>query len=282
VLDVHTEARPRLPLVALGDLGGAVREVADVADGGLDDELRPEVAGDRAGLRGRLDDDETLRHRRVTIATAAARDTPGVRPPLLYHVVAVLSWPVLYGPFRLRARGRENLPVTGGYVLACNHVSSLDPWPLGLPLWPSRWLRFMAKSELYWWPLRLLLDGAGAFKVRRGLSDAEAIETAVRLAREGHAIAMFPEGTRRVKGIVKKHEARPRSGAARIALEAGVPLVPAAVAGTDRLLSLGPLRIAYGPPVDLDGLRGAGDPRDAAQEATDRLMARIAELEASL
>jgi 1-acyl-sn-glycerol-3-phosphate acyltransferase len=205
-----------------------------------------------------------------------------VRPPLAYQVVAGLSWPVLYGLFRLRARGRENLPASGGYVLACNHVSSLDPWPLGLPLWPRRWLRFMAKSELYWWPLRLVLNGAGAFKVRRGLGDREAIELALQLARDGHVVAMFPEGTRRAKGLVKKHEPRPRSGAARIALEAGVPLIPAAVAGTDRLLRLGPLRIAYGPPIEMDDLRASDDLRSSSQEATERLMARIAELEASL
>jgi 1-acyl-sn-glycerol-3-phosphate acyltransferase len=203
-------------------------------------------------------------------------------PPLLYRVVAVLSRPVLYGPFRLRAHGPENLPATGGYVLACNHLSSLDPWPLALPLWPRRWLRFMAKSELYWWPLRLVLDRAGAFKVRRGGGDLEAIETAVELAREGHVIAMFPEGTRRTKGLVKRHQPRPRSGAARIALEAGVPLVPAAVAGTDRLLTLGPLRIAYGAPVEIEDLRASDDLRHSTQEATRRLMARIAELETSL
>jgi 1-acyl-sn-glycerol-3-phosphate acyltransferase len=205
-----------------------------------------------------------------------------VRPPPLYGVIALLSWPVLYGLFRLRARGRENLPATGGYVLACNHISNLDPWPVGLPLWPRRWLRFMAKSELYWWPVKYLLDGAGAFPVHRGLADVEAIETAVRLAAEGHVVVMFPEGTRRSKGLVKKHIARPRSGAARIALEADVPLVPCAVVGTDRLIRLGPLRVAYGPPVEIDDLRGSDDLRRSAQEATERLMARIAELEASL
>jgi 1-acyl-sn-glycerol-3-phosphate acyltransferase len=205
-----------------------------------------------------------------------------VRPPPLYGVIALLSWPVLYGLFRLRARGRENLPATGGYVLACNHISNLDPWPVGLPLWPRRWLRFMAKSELYWWPVKYLLDGAGAFPVHRGLADVEAIETAVRLAAEGHVVVMFPEGTRRSKGLVKKHIARPRSGAARIALEADVPLVPCAVVGTDRLIRLGPLRVAYGPPVEIDDLRASDDLRRSAQEATERLMARIAELEASL
>jgi len=205
-----------------------------------------------------------------------------MRPPGLYNVVAALTWPVLRGLYRLKARGLENLPASGGFVLTCNHVSSFDPWPLGMPLWPKRWLRFMAKSELYWWPMRLVLDGAGAFKVRRGLADVEAIETAVQLVRDGHTVVMFPEGTRRTKGLVKKHEARPRTGAARIALEAGVPLVPAAVAGTDRLLRFGRLRVAYGSPVDIDDLRSSDDLRHASQEATDRLMARIAELEASL
>ena len=204
-----------------------------------------------------------------------------MRPSLVYSLLAVLSWPVLYGLFRLRVRGRENLPARGGYVLACNHVSNLDPWPLGLPLWPGRFLRFMAKSELYWFPLSALLGRAGAFPVRRGQHDAAAIETAVRLAREGNVIAMFPEGTRRAKGLVKRFEARPRSGAARIALEAGVPLVPAAVKGTDRLARLGRLRVAYGQPVEIDDLRGR-DVAEAAPEATQRLMARIAELEALL
>jgi len=204
-----------------------------------------------------------------------------VRPSPTYTVAALLSWPILHGPYRFDARGRENIPAEGGFVLACNHVSNFDPWPLGLPLWPKRFLRFMAKSELYWFPLTLVLNAAGAFPVRRGQADAEAIETAVRLARDGNVIAMFPEGTRRRKGLVKRFEARPRTGAARIALEAGVPLVPAAVRGTERLLWLGPIRVVYGAPVELDDLRGR-DAREAAQEATDRLMARIGALEASL
>jgi 1-acyl-sn-glycerol-3-phosphate acyltransferase len=204
-----------------------------------------------------------------------------VDPPPLYRFAAFISRPLLYGPFRLRARGQENVPASGGCVVACNHLSNFDPWPLGMPLWPKRWLRFMAKSELYWWPLRLVLNAAGAFKVRRGVGDVEAIETAVRLARDGQVVVMFPEGTRRKKGLIKKHTPRARSGAARIALEAGVPLVPAAVAGTDKLLSLGPLRIAFGAPIELGDLPD-DDLRGSAQTATDRLMARITELEASL
>jgi 1-acyl-sn-glycerol-3-phosphate acyltransferase len=206
----------------------------------------------------------------------------GLRPPLLYRVVAAVSRPILYGPFRLRAQGTENVPASGGLVLACNHLSNFDPWPLGMPLYPERWLRFMAKVELYWWPATYVLDAAGAFPVNRGRADVKAIQTAIRLTQEGNVVVMFPEGTRRRKGLVKKHQARARSGAARIALEAGVPLVPAALGGTDRLLALGPLRIAYGAPIEMEDLLETGDLRHASQVATERLMARIAELETSL
>jgi 1-acyl-sn-glycerol-3-phosphate acyltransferase len=205
-----------------------------------------------------------------------------LRPPLLYRVVAFVSRPVLHGLFRLRVQGVENVPATGGYVLACNHLSNFDPWPLGMPLYPERWLRFMAKVELYWWPATYILDAAGAFPVNRGRADVQAIQTATRLAREGNVVVMFPEGTRRRKGLMKRHQARARSGAARIALEAGVPLVPAALAGTDQLLSLGPLRVAFGAPIELEDLVATGDMRRASQEATNRLMTRITELEATL
>jgi 1-acyl-sn-glycerol-3-phosphate acyltransferase len=195
-----------------------------------------------------------------------------MRPSPLYVFIGLISWPLIYGPFRLRARGREHLP-DGGFVIAANHTSNLDPWPLGMPLWPHRQLRFMAKSELYWWPLRYVLRGGGAFPVRRGERDAEAIETAITLCRDGYIVAMFPEGTRRRKGLIKKYEARPHTGAARIADEADVPLVPAAIKGTDRVSRLGPLRVAYGPPIE------AGE---SHRETTERLMIEIERLFASL
>ena len=199
----------------------------------------------------------------------------------MYSAIAVLSWPVLRAVFRLRSRGTENLPAEGGFVLAANHTSNFDPWPLGLPLFPRRYLRFMAKSELFWFPLGAVLEAGGAFRVHRGHGDEEAIERAVRLCRAGHVVVMFPEGTRRRKGLRKKHEARWHSGAARIALDAHVPLVPAAIRGTDRLARLGPLRVAYGRPLDLDGL-AERPPSEAARVATERLREAIEALEASL
>ena len=196
-------------------------------------------------------------------------------------LVAALSVPLLRIVFRQQVSGVENLPREGGYVLSANHNSNFDPWPLGLPLFPRRFLRFMAKSELFWFPLGVVIRGAGAFKVRRGERDQEAIDTAMQLCREGNVVVMFPEGTRRKKGLRKKHEARWHTGAARIALEAGVPLVPAAIAGTDRLGRLARLRVVYGPPVLLDDLAELPI-AEAAELATDRLRETIHSLEESL
>jgi 1-acyl-sn-glycerol-3-phosphate acyltransferase len=200
------------------------------------------------------------------------------RPSWLYSLVAVLSWPVLKVAFRLRATGREHVP-DGGCVVAANHWSNLDPWPLGIPLFPRRFLRFMAKKELFWPPLGWIVRAGGGFRVDRGKRDQQAIDTAIALCREGHAVVMFPEGTRRSKGLRKRHEARWHTGAARIALEAGVPLVPAGIAGTERLGRLGPLRVAYGPAIPVADLAGL-DAGEAAQAATDRLREAITGLEA--
>ena len=203
------------------------------------------------------------------------------RPSWLYLAIGAVSLPVVKLVFRHRATGTENVPTIGGFVLAANHWSNLDPWPLAIPLFPRRFLRFMAKAELFWFPLGPIIRAGGAFKVRRGESDGEAIATAVELVRGGYAIVMFPEGTRRRKGMRKRHEARWRSGAARIALTAGVPLVPAGISGTERLARLGPLRVAYGAPIataDLSELPLG----EAARVATDRLRDAITALEASL
>jgi len=185
------------------------------------------------------------------------------RPSLVYLAVGGLGWPLRW-LYRMDVRGRENLPRTGGFVLAVNHTSNF-----GLPLYPKRYLRFMAKSELFWFPLGVLITAAGAFKVHRGRGDTEAIDTAVELVRSGEIVVMFPEGTRQRKGLRKKWEARPHTGAARIALDADAPLIPAAIKGTDRLLRLARLKVAYGRPLEV----GAN-----VTETTARLMDEIRRL----
>jgi 1-acyl-sn-glycerol-3-phosphate acyltransferase len=139
----------------------------------------------------------------------------------------------------------------------------------------------MAKSELFNPILAPILRAGGAFKVRRGEGDVEAMRTAVELVQDGEIVVMFPEGTRKKKGLRKKHVARPHTGAARIALTAGVPLVPAAITGTDRLSRLGPLRVAYGSPIDVSDLEEL-ETKQASQVATERLMEAIAGLKATL
>ena len=197
-----------------------------------------------------------------------------------YFLLGLVSWPFIRLLFRERSRGVENLP-PGGFVLAPNHVSNLDPWPLGMPLWPHRQLHWMAKVELFKPAIGRIITWGGAFPVRRGEGDEGAIDTAVERVRAGDIVVIFPEGTRKEKGLIKRHQSRPRTGAARVALRSGAPLVPAAIGGTDRLLRLGPLKVAYGPPVELSDL-GASDEREAAKEATDRLMAAIAKLQETL
>jgi len=199
----------------------------------------------------------------------------------IYFLAGIVTGPPVWLVFRLRVSGKEHIPREGGFVLSANHLSNLDPWPLGLPLFPHRQIRFMAKAELFRFPLGPVIKAGGAFRVRRGQGDAEAIATAVELAREGEVVAIFPEGTRRKKGLKKTRTARPHTGAVRVALEAGVPLIPAAIAGTDRLKRLGPLRVAYGTAIELDDLRDR-DVREAAEIGTERLMAAISELERTL
>src|SRR6266480_1655601 len=188
----------------------------------------------------------------------------------LYQLIGGASWPIVRGLYRLRAQGVEHLPV-GGFVLAANHTSNFDPWALGIPIYPHRQLRFMAKAELFNPILGPILHAGGAFKVRRGEGDVEAMQTAAELVRAGEIVVMFPEGTRQQKGLIKKHTPRPHTGAARIALSADAPLVLAAIVGTDHLLRLAPLRVAYGEPLDLSDLAGL-ETKEAAMIATKRLM----------
>jgi 1-acyl-sn-glycerol-3-phosphate acyltransferase len=197
-----------------------------------------------------------------------------------YYLIGIASWPVVRGLFRLRASGLENLPASG-FVLAGNHMSAFDPWAVGFPLWPRWRLRWMAKVELFRFPIATILHKGGAFPVRRGEGDQHAIEMAVRILRQGDVLVMFPEGTRREKGRHKRFQARPHTGSARIALAAGVPLVPAAISGTDRLSQLPSLRVAYGKPIAADDLDGLSR-KQAAQVVTERLMAAIYALEDDL
>jgi 1-acyl-sn-glycerol-3-phosphate acyltransferase len=194
--------------------------------------------------------------------------------------VHAITRPIAVHLYRLQIEGLEHVPTTGGFVVAANHTSNVDPWPIGIALYP-RQLHFMAKQELWKPVLRTLMGALGSFPVRRGEIDLQAVKTAVAICRSGAALAMFPEGTRRHKGMRKTRQATPHTGTARIALRAGVPILPAAIHGTDRLTRLGPLRVRFGAPIEVADLAGQSA-RDAATTATDRLWAEIERLEALL
>lgn len=196
-----------------------------------------------------------------------------------YDVVACVSRPLLHAIFRLETTGLESLPTRTGFVLAANHHSRFDPWPVALPLYP-RPMHFMAALELFNPVLGPFLRAAGAFPVRRDGIDSLAYRRAVHLARSGGVVGIFPEGTRRRKGqLRRKYDARPHEGAARIAIAAGVPLVPAAILGTDHLLKLGPIYVRYGAPVETDDIKDL-PVRERGRMMTVRLMSSIASLEA--
>jgi 1-acyl-sn-glycerol-3-phosphate acyltransferase len=193
-------------------------------------------------------------------------------PTFLFRLLALVCPPIVRWAFRLSVSGRELVPA-GGCVLCANHLSGFDPLALTVPLLP-RQPRYMAKAELFVWPFRSLLRAVGLFPVRRGGGDACAVAAAVRHAEAGRIVLVFPEGARRRNRVL-----RPRTGAARIALAAGVPLVPAAVCGTDSIFTR--WRVAFGAPVSLGDLDSL-PPEQAVEEATRRLWAHVAALELEL
>jgi 1-acyl-sn-glycerol-3-phosphate acyltransferase len=193
-----------------------------------------------------------------------ARDR-GVSPRLYAVVRAVLvAFMRLY--FRLRIEGAERIPATGPAIIAPNHKSFWDSFFLGAAT--RRHLRFMGKAELFEGRWGRLFVRLGAFPVRRGEADADALETARVILRQGGLLALFPEGTR----IRDPEElGSPRRGAGRLALETGSPLVPAAITGTERLFA-GPfprprrVQVAIGEPISVEALEATPEAARALVE----------------
>ena len=154
--------------------------------------------------------------------------TRGINP-VVYWITRAILQPFLLIYFRTSRIGREHIPRTGPVVLAANHRSFLDPFLIGMCL--RRPIYFVAKRELF--QNRLVgwfLNCLGAFPIRRGESDEEAVATVKAILARGDAVVIFPEGTRiRTPGL-----AEPKRGVGRFALECGAPVVPIAVHGTER------------------------------------------------
>ena len=132
--------------------------------------------------------------------------------------------------FRMRVSGTEHVPSDGPAILAPNHKNFLDPFFIGIAT--RRPVRYMAKVELFRGALGWLFVRLGAFPVRRGEADAQAIETARAILCAGGVVVVFPEGTRIEAPDVL---GSPHHGAGRLSLETGTPIVPAAISGTSHL-----------------------------------------------
>jgi 1-acyl-sn-glycerol-3-phosphate acyltransferase len=179
--------------------------------------------------------------------------------------------PVFTALWRVELRGTDRIPETGAIVLAANHESVLDGFFLALAT--RRPLRFMAKAELFGYPvLKQLMTGLGAFPVLRNADEGRAVARGVELLEGGEAIAIFPQGT------AIPYRNRPyRRGAARLALAAGAPIVPVALINTEKTMRPHRFRIGF-PRV----LIVAGEPIEVARqgpslEAVAELTARLEE-----
>lgn len=186
-------------------------------------------------------------------------------------------------------RGLDRLPATGGLVLATNHISHIDPVTIALFVnRQGRLPRFLAKDSLFTAPLvRSVLRATGQVPVYRGSADAgRAYTDAVAAVADGDVVVVYPEGT-----VTRDRRLWPmtgKTGAARIALTAGVPVVPVAHWGSQALLPpyvrlIRPfprkrVTVLVGDPVDLDDLRSPPVTAEVLREGTDRIMGAIAEL----
>ena len=177
--------------------------------------------------------------------------------------------PVFTTLWRVELQGTDRIPETSAIVLAANHESVLDGFFLALAT--RRQLRFMAKAELFGYPvLKHLMTALGAFPVLRNADEGRAVARGVELLEGGEAIAIFPQGT------AIPYRNRPyRRGAARLALAAGAPIVPVALINTEKAMRPYRFRIGF-PRV----LIVAGEPIAVARQAPS--LEAVAELTARL
>lgn len=156
---------------------------------------------------------------------------------------------------RLKVYGKERVPPEGGIVIACNHFSWIDPAALGAGC--PRTVYYMAKIEAHRVPgLGQLIRTFGTFSVRRGESDREAVRMMRQIVRDGLALGLFVEGTRQRSGV----PGAVQPGAAMVALQEDVPIVPVAIHGSQtwRAGNFHPVSLAWGEPMRFDGLPRGG------------------------
>ena len=146
----------------------------------------------------------------------------------MYSLVRFFLYWLFRLVFRCRVCGTENIPAAGAVIIASNHIGNFDPPLIGCHL-PRR-IYFMAKEELFRFPVFAdVIRWLGAFPVKRGSADRQAVKRMLEILVAGQVLGVFPEGTRGKNGILGE----PEPGMAMMAIKTGTTIVPVAVKGTD-------------------------------------------------
>ena len=213
-------------------------------------------------------------------APASGPDAPPWRFARLMKATFARLFVLVY---RMRVTGVDNVPATGGYILAGNHVSYLDP----VLLWcvaPHK-THFIARAELFDIPVvSWVITRVYAFPITRASADRQAIQRATDLLTRGEPVGMFPEGTRVAPGRSPEDDSlgEAHSGVAFIAMRAGVPVVPVGISGTEKALPRGAkfprfprVTVRFGVPVSPEEFTQVGR-RERTAAMTVEIMRRIA------
>ncbi len=203
---------------------------------------------------------------------------------LFKHVLLGPGLKVIYHPW---VEGSEYVPEHGGAILASNHLSFSDS--VFLPLVLKRKVVFLGKSDYFTGKgvkgaaTRAFMQGVGTIPVHRGGGKASeaALRTGMQVLGSGDLLGIYPEGTRSADGRLY----RGKTGVARLAIEAGVPIIPVAMIGTDvaqpigqKLPSREDIGVRIGQPIHIRAYRGRQEDREALRELTDSVMNAIAAL----
>ena len=177
----------------------------------------------------------------------------------LYKSLRVLCRVVSSTLFDIKVYGAEHVPTDGGVLLLSNHQSYLDPVAVAVQL--RRPVSFLAKSELFKpWGFRWLIRQLNAFPIRQGAGDVGAVRETIAKLKEGHVLTVFPEGSRTPDGDLMPLQ----NGFALVVRRADVPIIPVAIDGAFQswpraavLPHPHPIRVKFGPPINVDGLKPA-------------------------
>jgi 1-acyl-sn-glycerol-3-phosphate acyltransferase len=227
----------------------------------------------------------------LATVSSAVEQALGIRRhvvPLLYTIGQWTAAPVIKLAWRPQVEGLDHLPASGGAIIAGNHLSVADEYFLGAVI--PRHVSFWAKSDYFTgagvtgFLFKTLMDGLGAIPVNRegGRQALHAFDSAIPVLRDGGLVALYPEGTRSPDGRLY----RGRTGVARLALAADVPIIPVGVIGTERvqpigqkvprlLTGYGEVTVRFGKPVEVGPWREATVASTAAREITDTVMREI-------